>query len=108
MHRPETWGYVQFATAPAGIAKFQPDPTGPARHLLHQVLYAQHQFHHQHDRWASNLHELGLEKLAHASLSAPISLQTKGTSFVVTTEVRLEEGKAVKLHLHQDAKLKVQ
>ena len=30
MHRPETWGYVQFSTAEPGKALFVPDPAGPA------------------------------------------------------------------------------
>ncbi|HZU36927.1 MAG TPA: carbohydrate-binding family 9-like protein, partial [Gemmataceae bacterium] len=31
MHRPETWGYVQFSTARPGTATFHPDPAGPAK-----------------------------------------------------------------------------
>jgi hypothetical protein len=107
MHRPETWGYVQFSTAPVGKARFRPDPTGPARHVLHQVLYAQHAFKREHGRWAKNLHELGLEKLTHPSLRAPPKLEVQGHSFTVTATVPLEGSKAVTLRLHPDSLLEI-
>jgi hypothetical protein len=108
MHRPETWGYVQFSTAPAGTAEFRPDPTGPARHVLHQILYAQHAYRHEHGRWAKNLHELGLEKLTHPSLTAPPKLEMQGQGFTITTSVHPEGGKAMTLRLHQDARLETE
>jgi hypothetical protein len=48
MHRPETWGYVQFSTAPPGTVAYQPDPAGPVRHLLHRVYYAEHDYRKAH------------------------------------------------------------
>src|SRR5262249_10516359 len=51
MHRPETWGYVQFTTAKPGEDKFRPDETGPVRHLLHQVYYAQRDYRKKHNKW---------------------------------------------------------
>lgn len=61
MHRPERWGYVQFSTAAPGRAEFRPDPTGPARDLLHQIYYAQTAYRRQHQRWAASLRDLGLD-----------------------------------------------
>src|SRR3989454_978955 len=49
MHRPEKWGYVQFTRSK--VASFRADPTLPARDLLHEVYYAQRDFHEQHKRW---------------------------------------------------------
>ncbi len=60
MHRPERWGYVQFSTAPIGTAQFRPDPTGPARDLLHRVYYTQQDYRKIHRRWAASLDELEL------------------------------------------------
>jgi hypothetical protein len=105
MHRPETWGYVQFSTAPVGTAQFRPDASGPARHLLHHVLYAQKEFKHQHGRWANDLRELGLETLTHASLAAPLKLERRGDAFTVSAIVRLDGDKTVTLRLHHDARL---
>lgn len=108
MHRPETWGYVQFSTAPVGQAKFQPDATGPARHVLHHIHYAQREFHYQHGRWAKNLHELKLEKLTHPSLVAPPTMELKGDNFILSATLNLEQGKTATLRLHHDARLEVE
>jgi hypothetical protein len=60
MHRPESWGYVQFtAKPPAGVA-FQPDRALPARLWLQEVYYAQQEFRRTHSRWAKTLTELGV------------------------------------------------
>src|SRR5262249_55924477 len=108
MHRPETWGYVQFSTAPVGKGKFRPDPTGPARHVLHHILYAQQEFKLEHGRWARNLHELGLEKLTHPSLTAPPKLELKGDAFTIPATARIGNEKTVTLRLHDDARLERQ
>lgn len=39
MHRPETWGYVQFSTGRPGSMSFEPDASLAARRWLHQVYY---------------------------------------------------------------------
>ena len=59
MHRPERWGYVQFV---ADAAAFQPDPTWPARDLLHRGYYAQRVHRAKHGRYADAA-ELGLPGL---------------------------------------------
>jgi WD40 repeat protein/serine/threonine protein kinase len=107
MHRPETWGYVQFSTAPVGTAKFRPDPTGRARHLLHRILYAQQAFRKSHDRWARNLHELGLEKLTDSSLVAPPRLEVTANGFIIVAVVRLEGGQTASIRLHSDGRLEL-
>src|SRR5207302_493056 len=53
IHRPERWGYVQSSTARPGRDRFRPDPTGPARDLLHQVYYAQRRYREQHARYTA-------------------------------------------------------
>ena len=59
MHRPETWGYVQFSTDPFGKASFHPDVDAPTKRRLHEIYYAELAFHKQHNRWAKSLQELG-------------------------------------------------
>jgi hypothetical protein len=63
MHRPETWGYVQFTRSPPGQARFKPDGTGPARHWLHQVYYAQRDYRQRTGGFAKRLDDLGLRRL---------------------------------------------
>ncbi|MBI3695432.1 MAG: carbohydrate-binding family 9-like protein [Acidobacteria bacterium] len=64
MHMPERWGYVQFSTARPGTASFRPDPTAPARELLHRIYYAQKEYRKKYGRWAATLQELGLDDAA--------------------------------------------
>jgi hypothetical protein len=104
MHRPETWGYVQFSTAAPGTDRFRPDPTGIARHVLHRVHYAQRDYIKEHDRYARTLGELGLAGLSHASITGPPVLETTSAGFVVTVEMK-ETGSGVpkKIRIREDA-----
>jgi hypothetical protein len=61
MHRPEFWGYVQFATGEPGSVAFRPDPTWPALARLIAVYDAQYRFHRETGRWARSLSKLGLD-----------------------------------------------
>jgi hypothetical protein len=105
MHQPEHWGYVQFSTAKAGTVKFRPDPAGPARHLLHEIYYAQRAFHKQHQRWAKTLAELKLDQLAHDSLAGPPNLQVTETGFESAVTLKLPGGKTQRWHIRQDSRV---
>lgn len=58
MHRPELWGYLQFAESAA--EPFVPDPTWPTRCALMDLYHAQKAFHSAHGRWAESVAELGI------------------------------------------------
>jgi hypothetical protein len=58
MHRPERWGYVQFASTTSGPVSFVRDPSAQARDFLHAVYYAQREFRRGNKRWARTLAEL--------------------------------------------------
>ena len=60
MHRPERWGYVQFAREKS--AKFRPDGTDPAREALMTIYHHQKAFFQRRQRWATTLDEIGLSK----------------------------------------------
>jgi hypothetical protein len=80
MHRPESWGYVQFAAGAPGRVSFVPDESWPARQWLHRVYYAQRDFRKANGRWAAALDELGPA----AAVSAPLSnvaLKAAGSLF---------------------------
>ncbi len=106
MHRPETWGYVQFTNKSPGQAKFQRDRTGYAKFLLHRVYYAQRSYRHQHNKWAKRLDLLKLGLKRPKSIS-PLTMQVEGTRFVVSTNVRVVNGTTQTLRIKQDGKLEV-
>jgi len=60
MHRPETWGYVQFSDAEPGAEAFRRDPSEAARVLLMRVYHAQQAHRERHGRWAASWEEFGL------------------------------------------------
>lgn len=101
MHRPETWGYVQFTSAPPGKAQIKPDETGLARYLLHQVYYGQRDYRAKHSRWAPSLDALGLSKLEWTGLAEPIGFFTTPDLFQATTV--LKGGQRV--HIRHDSKI---
>ncbi|WP_156512782.1 sugar-binding protein [Planctomyces sp. SH-PL62] len=62
MHRPETWGYVQFSKAEPGgePVAFRPDPAEPVRRRLMQVYHAQGAYRRNNGRYADRLDPLDL------------------------------------------------
>ncbi len=105
MHRPEKWGYVQFTAAKPGSATFRPDDAGPARHLLHQIYYAQRDHRQKHGRYARTLDDLGLSRLTHDSLAKPLVLEVTASGFEVTAELKPADGKARRWHVRQDSRV---
>lgn len=105
MHRPERWGYVQFSTAAPGTVAFRPDPTAPARDLLHRVYYAQRDFFEKNRRWAATLRELGLPDLTHASLAKPLEMRAASDGFQATAELLPTRGGPRRLHIRQDSRV---
>jgi len=96
LHRPEMWGYVQFTRGQPGSVKFVPDPTGEARHLLHQVYYKQRAFQQKQKRWANSLAELGLADLA------AVRLQVTDSLFEASVQAKTPAG-VRRLHIRQDS-----
>jgi len=102
MHRPETWGYVQFSTARPGAESLQPDPTLPARRWLHAVYYAQREHRRRHQRWASSLQELDVAAPSVGALSGS-TLEVTADLFQASVELRLPGGKSQRWNMRQDA-----
>jgi len=101
MHRPERWGYVQFSTAEPGAAKFRPDPTGPARHLLHRVYYAQQAYRKEHGAWAKSLEALKLGKLTGEDVPEAPRLEAAGDFYQATVTTR----RGRRVHISHDARV---
>lgn len=105
MHRPETWGFVQFSTGAPGMATYRPDPADPARYLLHRVFYAQRAFRETHGRWARSLTELGLQALSHEGLIAPVTMEVTRSLWQATAEVKVPGEENQVWHLRQDCRV---
>jgi len=105
MHRPETWGYVQFSSLPAGRwVPFRPDETAAVRFLLYQVQYAQQEYRQRHDRYARTLAELGAVTPDVPGRAGPLTMRADEASFTVTAPVRLADGRIVRLAVDETAR----
>jgi Carbohydrate family 9 binding domain-like len=105
MHRPETWGVVQFSTAKPGTAAFRPDLAGPARHALHRIYYAQRAYFEKHGRYAATLAELGLDGLSADGLGGPPRLQVIDGWFQATADLRPGLAGPRRWHIRADSKV---
>ncbi len=105
MHRPETWGYVQFSTAPTGRAAFRPDPAGPLRHLLHRIYYAERDYHERHGRWTSNLTDLGIENPQAAGPGGTPIIETTSSGFEVSALLSSPGGPPQRWHIREDSRI---
>jgi hypothetical protein len=81
MHRPESWGIVQFSTAAPGSASFHPDPAGPVRDRLIEVYHAQKRFHDKYKRWAERIEVLDLPTLPAGSPEHKVTIEATPNGF---------------------------
>jgi hypothetical protein len=98
MHRPETWGYVQFTSRLPDRASFAPDPSWPAREWLHRAYYAQREYRKAKGQWAATLEDLKLGEVP-ASL-AEAELRVAGSLFEVSVRVTATDQR---WHIRQDS-----
>ncbi|MEE4178497.1 MAG: carbohydrate-binding family 9-like protein [Bacteroides sp.] len=65
MHRPESWGYVQFSALKAGEGKeaFNIHQDEYLKFVLRELYYRQHNFFWEHQRYARSLEELNPDDL---------------------------------------------
>ncbi|MBI9016714.1 MAG: prolyl oligopeptidase family serine peptidase [Phycisphaerae bacterium] len=110
MHRPETWGYIQFSDKTPGTkVDFVPDSTIMARYLLSTLNYKQEQYKAINGQYADTVAKLdGLfedESLASPIVIDPVVTDGKVTDYTATATVKLEQGKTQKVHIRADAKI---
>jgi hypothetical protein len=103
MHRPESWGYVQFSTSRPATVAFRPDASWPARRWLHEVYYGQQQYRRTHKRWARTFEELGVAP-ADGLLAQP-ALEVTADLFQASVELRLADKKPQRWNIRQDSLL---
>ena len=86
MHRPESWGYLQFSTKSSGMVDFKKDEKRGIKKYLHEIYYAQRDFHKKNGRFTSSLSDLGI---APRPENTP-SIQTTTLGFEV---ILMQDGK---------------
>ena len=95
MHRPESWGYVQFSTAEPGQAAYRVDPAAAIRDRLIQVYYAQKSFFERNMKWATSLDELKLPAAPKLpEHTASLRLTSEGYEATITSKSAGEKSNA--------------
>jgi hypothetical protein len=108
MHRPETWGFVQFYQQPAGYpASFEPDPTEWARHALHKILYAQKWYHTNSGGYTDSLDILGLDKTPPMFATEPINIEIGPDTFNASVQLRMPNMSLKTIIIDQQAKITI-
>lgn len=102
MHRPETWGYVQFTRGSAESGEFRPDTSLHVRAVLMRIYYAQQEYRERNSRWARTMGELGLEEMPlPGSVGIPVlriaeewsaSAEFRGRQWSVSEDSRITHG----------------
>ncbi|MCE5249355.1 carbohydrate-binding family 9-like protein [bacterium] len=108
MHCPEKWGYVQFSTGIPGTVEFRPDPTEPARMILHEIYYAQRDFFRKNNRWATTIDDLGLAVPTHKSVVKAPVIKRSGDGYTATLTVKLPDGSQKTVSIDQFSKVTVE
>ncbi len=106
MHRPETWGFVQFSTAAPGSALFHPDPAGPVRNRLIEVYHAQKRFHDKFKRWADQVSVLDLPVRTAGSSEPAITLRSTPDGYEAAITFTPEGGIPETWTIRQDSRIK--
>jgi hypothetical protein len=103
MHMPEMWGIVQFSdiVVGEGDVPYRPPPDEDVRWALRQVYYAQRSYYKEHERYATDLAELGLELAGSDGSALRPELTVSAEGFEATVA---GEGDAV-WHIRQDGKI---
>ena len=103
MHRPETWGFVQFVTAEPGKGVFKADPSEPVRERLMKVYWAQKLHHKTHKRWSTQPEELDPEFAK--PLNDQSKVEIKATESGYEASITLKSPEPVVWTIREDSKL---
>ncbi|NIM49938.1 MAG: carbohydrate-binding family 9-like protein [Gemmatimonadales bacterium] len=104
MHMPEMWGVVQFSDVVVGEGRvlFRPPEGESVRRALRRVYYAQRSYVREHERYASDLAELGLDTMTVGGQSFRPQLDATAERFEATASSG--DGKTV-WHIRHDGKI---
>lgn len=78
MHRPETWGYIQFTDTIAGQAVVEPvyDTDKELKNKLFEIYYAMQKYKNENKQYTTDMKALNLEHNETAYMSKPHILAT--------------------------------
>ena len=108
MHCPEKWGYVQFSTETPGTVLFRPDPTEPARIILHGIYWSQRDYLKIHGSYASKVEDLGLDFGSHPSVIKQPVIELTDEGFKASLTVIIPGGKQKVVSIYQDSRVVVE
>lgn len=112
MHRPETWGYIEFRNARGSVrnardALVRKDPWGPIRYQLTRIYYAQQAHRQQHSAYATELTQLELTRLEDESLVGPIELKSTAAGWQAVAKVRLGDGQETECRIDHSSRFTI-
>jgi hypothetical protein len=86
MHRPETWGIVQFSKEPAGSGKvaFISNQKYQIKWYLRNLYYRQNQFHRENGTYADKREQLRPASLPELPFSKEISISSGSFWYVIS------------------------
>ena len=107
MHSPEKWGYVQFTKEKPGTVVYKPDPTEPARNILHGIYWSQRDYFKVNERYAAKVGDLGLNFGSHPSIITAPAIELTPEGFKAFCTVIVPGGIRKVVTIHQDSKVEV-
>lgn len=105
MHRPESWGIVQFSTAAPGSASFHPDPAGPVRDRLIEIYHAQKRFQDKNKLWAERFEMLDLPTLPVGSPEDQLTIEATPNGFEAAITFTPEGGDRQTWTIREDSRI---
>ncbi len=102
MHRPERWGYVQFAAN--ANAPFVPDASHAARNVLHDIYYAQRAYRKKNGRWAKTLADLGPLSDPGEAVKSPEMAET-AEGWKASVQLSKPDGGSVQWNIRSDSRV---
>ena len=107
MHCPERWGYVRFSTGEPGTETFEPDPTEPARTAMHDIYYAQRDYHKRFGRYASGIDELGFKGLQYSLFAEKPVIELDGDGYSAAAVIDVPGAGRMRILIRHDSKITV-
>jgi hypothetical protein len=92
MHRPETWGIVQFTNSQSDTVKITPDPFADDRILLHAVYYAETEYFQKHKEYAKNLSKLTLDPSITKAMKTKPVIELKKDGYSASLKSKTADG----------------
>lgn len=103
MHRPETWGIVQFSDKPVGTQKvnFINDGQGNIRYLLSKIMYAQKEYYLNNSKYAETVEDLKIDLIDEKI----VTIIKNDNGFIASCTAHLEGGTNETMMIDQNGRI---